>query len=558
MLNKLPQNEEKTGELEKRKKHLRRMQARYQYTYEFVDTIAVVRKLPWREIPGPGYWLRGGMNLLLLIPSLPRLTGTFFRYLRGRPLESYRDYVFYPFSSQPNPDLVDNFQEDLVFGLQRVIGVNPVVLRAVTDRQPLPKKLPENEIRRIFEEQVGEIDFAAAVEQKRMYVLDYAVLDVLRQNPGQIDGGHKQHITTPIVVLFQQSDGMLRPIAIQLYQDQGNGINNPIYTAKDGNLWLAAKTFAQIADGNHHILYTHATRIHYVMEAIIMASRRQLHTTHPLYVLLNPHLQFTLNVNHQHTFLRNRKGRPGRFGELFAGDYDATIQCMADGMTSFNFKESAFPNDIASREVDNPDLFYPYREDGLLLWEAIQEFAKEYVGLYYHTDEDVTEDYEIQAWANDISAQDRGRIPGFPTRFESKSELAETLGHFIFLCTAYHSCIHFNQYKYPGFVPNMPYSAYAPPPNGKDREMDETDLLKIQPAFRAAYSQTWTYFLTNFRVNRIGQYKLEDFDTEAHKVLTRFRSQLEQIEEQIDRNNKDRPVSYDRMKPSTIPNGVTV
>lgn len=556
MMNKLPQNEENKRTIENRKKYLRDMQSEYEYIYEYAHTIAIARKLPWREFPGLGYWIRGGMNLLQLIPSLPSLLITFGRYLIGRPLASYRDYVFFPFSPQPNPTLVDNFEQDLIFGLQRVIGVNPVVIRAVTAQQPLPQNLSEIEIRRVFAEQVDEIEYSAAVNQKRVYVLDYAELDVLRQNPGHIDGGRKQFITTPIVVLFQQSDGMLRPIAIQLYQ--APSINNPIYTSKDGNHWLTAKTFAQIADGNHHILHTHATRIHYVMEAVIMASRRQLYKSHPLYVLLRPHLQHTLNVNHQHTFLKDRKGRPGRFGELFAGDYEATTQCMANGMTSFDFKASAFPNDIARRQVDNPDLFYPYRDDGILLWEAIQLFSKEYIDLYYKTNAEVTEDHEIQAWAHDIAAQDRGRIPGFPIKFESKEALAETIGHIIFLCTAFHSCIHFNQYTYPGFVPNMPFSAYVPPPGDKNSPMDAAALLQIQPAFRAAYSQTWTFFLTNFRVNRIGQYKLREFDPEARDVIQRFKNQLTEIEAQIDQRNNERLFTYDRMNPRTIPNGVTV
>ncbi|SDW12399.1 lipoxygenase family protein [Nitrosomonas communis] len=554
-MNKLPQHEDNRRKVENRKNYLLERQAQYQYAYEYANTIAVVRKLPYREIPGLGYWLRGGLNLLRLIPSLPSLAVTYLRHLFGKPMESYQNYVFYPFSP-PNPDLVNNFQQDLIFGLQRVIGVNPVVLRAVTSRHPLPEKLTESEIQRIFVEYIKEIDYATAIEQKRMYVLDYAVLDILQQNPGHIDGGRKQYTTTPIVVLFMQSDGMLRPIAIQLYQD--SEFDNPIYTARDGNLWLVAKLFAQIADGNHHILYTHATRIHYVMEAIIMASRRQLYKSHPLSVLLNPHLQHTLNVNHQHTFLKDQKGRPGRFGELFAGDYEATTQCMANGMTSFNFRASAFPDDIASREVDNPDLFYPYRDDGMLLWNAIQGFIKEYVDVYYRSDADVSEDYEIQAWANDISAQDRGRIPGFPAKFESKQELAETLGHIIFLCTAFHSSIHFNQYKYPGFVPNMPHAAYVPPPTGKCTEMDEAGLLKFQPAFRAAYSQTWTYFQTNFTVNRIGQYPLRQFDPPACDVIKRFRKRLKEIEREIDQRNSKRVVTYDRMNPRSIPNGVTV
>lgn len=554
-MNKLPQQEENRRTVESRKNFLLRRQAQYQYTYEYANTIAVVRKLPCREIPGLGYWLRGGINLLQLIPSLPSLLVTYMRYLLGKPMKDYRDYIFYPFSP-PNPELVDNFQQDLIFGLQRVIGVNPVVLRAVTHQHPLPQKLPESEIRNIFAAHIDEIDYATAMTQKRVYILDYAELEILQCNPGQIDGSRKQYVTTPIVVLFLQTNGMLRPVAIQLYQD--TRADNPIYTPNEGNLWLAAKTFAQVADGNHHILITHATRIHYVMEAIIMASRRQLYKTHPLCVLLNPHLQHTLNVNHQHTFLRDRKGRPGRYGELFAGDYDATTQCMANGMTSFDFTASAFPNDIASREVDNPDLFYPYRDDGMLLWNAIQNFATEYIAVCYQSDKDVAEDYEIQAWARDISARDRGRIPGFPAGFASRQELAETIGHVIFLCTAFHSCIHFNQYKYPGFVPNMPHSAYTPPPTGKGVEMDATGLLKLQPAFWAAYSQTWTYFQTNFTVNRIGQYPLRQFDPAARDVIERFREQLREIEEQIDQRNSSRSVPYDRMNPRVIPNGVTV
>lgn len=552
----LPQKETVSAKSEKRRSELRRMQAKYQYAYEYANTIATVKTLPWRERPGPLYWLRLSMNLLWLVPNLPNITVTVLRYLVGRGLERYRDYVFYPLAPQPDPDLVNNFQDDKIFGLQRVMGVNPVVLRAVTEQQRLPENLSEHEIQRVFAEQVEDLDYATAIAQKRLYVLDYPVLEILRKNPGTIDGGRKQHTAAPIVVLFMRPDGILRPIAIQLHQKPGT--DNPIYTPKDGNLWLMAKTFAQIADGNHHILYTHATRIHYVMEAIIMASRRQLYRRHPLHVLLDPHLQYTLNVNHQHTFLKNRKGRPGRFGELFAGDYEATLQCMADAMTSFNFKTSAFPNDIAERQVDNPRLFYPYRDDGILLWNAIQGFAKEYVALYYQSNRDVIEDNELQAWAHDISAHDRGRIRGFPGRMESVGELSETLGHILFICTAHHSSIHFHQYRYPGFVPNMPYSGYGPPPSGKASQPDAAELMAIQPAFRAANSQTWTFFLTNFRVNRIGQYKPRRFDPEARAVIQRYRDELEGIAAQIDRANRTRPVSYDLMNPRRIPNGVTV
>jgi len=556
MINQLPQDETISRTSHQRRAYLQRMQAKYQYTYAYAETIAIARHLPWREFPGLRYWFLAALNLARLIPSLPALLLAFSRYLLGRPLLTYRDYVFFPRSPQPNPQLIETFQQDSEFGLQRVIGVNPVALRAATLRQPMPQSLATQSIERIFAEQVHEIDYASAIAGKRVYVLDYAALAILQDNPGFIDGGQKQHVTTPIVVLFQQGDGTLRPIAIQL--DQAKGGNGRIYTASDGDLWRVAKALAQIADGNHHILYTHAVRIHYVMEAVIMASRRQLHRSHPLYALLDPHLQFTLNVNHQHTFLKNRKGQPGRFGEIFAGDYDATMQCMADAMTSFNFAGSAFPRDIAAREVDNPDLFYPYRDDGMLLWDAIQEFAARYIDTCYRSDNDVALDHEINAWAYDIGAQDRGRIRGFPNQFLTRTALAETIGHIIFLCTAHHSCIHFNQYSYPGFVPNMPYASYVAPPSGHETSFDAGTAQKMLPAFRAAYTQTWTYYLTNFRVNRIGEYPLQRFDPEARAVIGRFGDRLRAIEGLIERRNRERVVRYERMLPSSIPNSVSV
>ena len=217
-----------------------------------------------------------------------------------------------------------------------------------------------------------------------------------------------------------------------------------------------------------------------------------------------------------------------------------------------------FPKDIDARGVDNPDLFYPYRDDGFLLWDAIQQFTLQYVDACYPTDQDVAQDHEVNAWAHDISAPDRGRIPGFPAQLQSKKALAETVGHIIFHCTAHHSCIHFNQYSYPGFVPNMPYAAYVPPPTGAETNLDAADLMRIQPAFRAAYTQTWTYFLTNFRVNRIGQYPLQRFDPGAREAITRFNARLQEIEQEIEQRNGKRVVRYERMLPRLIPNCVSV
>ena len=83
MINKLPQHETAGRASQRRRAHLHQMQARYEYAYEYARTIAVVRKLPWREIPGLRYWLLGGLHLAQLIPSLPSLLMTVLRHMLG-------------------------------------------------------------------------------------------------------------------------------------------------------------------------------------------------------------------------------------------------------------------------------------------------------------------------------------------------------------------------------------------------------------------------------------------------------------------------------------------
>ncbi|MGQ2931438.1 MAG: lipoxygenase family protein, partial [Sphingopyxis sp.] len=46
---------------------------------------------------------------------------------------------------------------------------------------------------------------------------------------------------------------------------------------------------------------------------------------------------------------------------------------------------------------------YPYRDDALLLWNAIAQWVGDYVATYYLSDTDVSGDHELQAWAIDLS-----------------------------------------------------------------------------------------------------------------------------------------------------------
>ena len=59
------------------------------------------------------------------------------------------------------------------------------------------------------------------------------------------------------------------------------------------------------------------------------------------------------------------------------------------------------PLDIMKRGVDKiPN--YHFRDDGLDIWFAIRGYVDEVVNIFYSTNKDVQEDYELQEWEMEI------------------------------------------------------------------------------------------------------------------------------------------------------------
>ena len=60
-----------------------------------------------------------------------------------------------------------------------------------------------------------------------------------------------------------------------------------------------------------------------------------------------------------------------------------------------------------------PWMEYPWAEDGLDLWHALYEYFESYLGAYYHSDEDVLQDSEVQSWWQEtqVSSQSHPQLP---------------------------------------------------------------------------------------------------------------------------------------------------
>jgi arachidonate 15-lipoxygenase len=198
---------------------------------------------------------------------------------------------------------------------------------------------------------------------------------------------------------------------------------------------------------------------------------------------------------------------------------------------------------------------YPFRDDGMMLWECINRFVADYLALYYQSPQDLQNDQELQNWARELASKDGGRTAGMPERIETFDQLVRTVAIVIFTCAPLHSALNFAQYEYIGYVPNMPYAAYGEfPENGG---LDMPSLMKILPPYDlAAYQLKWTEMLTSYHYDRLGHYDEKFQDPPAQALVERFQRELADIEAQIDRANTGRPVPYKYLKPSEIINSI--
>jgi arachidonate 15-lipoxygenase len=205
---------------------------------------------------------------------------------------------------------------------------------------------------------------------------------------------------------------------------------------------------------------------------------------------------------------------------------------------------------------------YPYRDDGLQLWEALRRYVADYLGIYYASDADVAGDAEVQAWVAELASPAGGKIariapPG------SIAELVTILTRLVFTCGPQHSAINFAQYDSAAFAPNMAAAAYAPPPQNlrslPGAELDALLLRILPPPEQAAFQLELIAMLTCYRFDRLGYYQPGDFvDPATRSAIDGFQRSLGQASFTIAARNRTRSQPYRWMKPEHITNSTSI
>uniref|UniRef100_UPI002E37849D lipoxygenase family protein n=1 Tax=Nostoc sp. CMAA1605 TaxID=2055159 RepID=UPI002E37849D len=441
-------------------------------------------------------------GLLILSDSFQRITKLLDK---GKPtghVSSLADYQKL-FPVIPPPKIAKTFQNDAEFAYMRVAGYNPVMIQRVSE---LDERFPVTDAQ--YQAVMGSDDsLALAGQEGRLYLADYGIFN------GGLNGSfpsYQKYLYAPLA-LFAVPPGsnpnrLLQPVAIQCGQ---NPKENPIITPKSSEYaWLIAKSIVQTADANFHEPVTHLARTHLLAGIFAIATHRQLPNSHPLYLLLTPHFEGTLAIND--AAQRALIAPFGGVDTLLSSTIDNSRVLTVLGLQTYGFNHAMLPKQFQQRGVDDANLLpvYPYRDDGLLLWDAIHQWVADYIQIYYHTDQEIQADAYIQAWAKEIQAYDGGRLTEFGEdgKIQTREYLIDAITLIIFTASVQHAAVNFPQKDVMGYTPAVPLAGYLPA-SILQGEVTEQDYLNFLPPLDQAQQQyNLLALLGSVYYNRLGEY----------------------------------------------------
>jgi arachidonate 5-lipoxygenase len=470
--------------------------------------------------------------------------------------------IFDVFKSVEMPQIAKRWQDDYEFARQAVQGISPVHIQSIT---ALPQGLPltDGDVRGLL---APDTSLAQALAAKRVFLLDFEVLEDIPMFRHTDKEGVEERRWAPAsrCLLYLDDSQRLRPIAIQLGRHPEK---DPVFTPNDSEHdWLAAKIFLRCSEGNTHQMIGHALRTHFVVEPFVMATMRNLPDPHPVYKLLRRHFRYTLAINEG-----ARQGllaEGGVFDDFIAtgGPDKGHIQLGQKGFRTWKLTDNQPRRDIERRGVLDPAVlpYYPYRDDALPLWDAIEEYVGGVLGHFYKSDADLVNDVEMQAWWADLT--ERGLpVDKLPcAQLTRVADLVNMLATVIFTGSVQHAAVNYLQYEHYGFVPNAPLCMRQPPPSKKGTVGPEDIAAMIpsksQTLWQVAIGRALSSFGDDeeFLLHEGGWREDYFHEPELAAIRDRFHERLRAQLAAVKARNEKCEVPYTVLQPDRIPCGITV
>jgi arachidonate 15-lipoxygenase len=452
--------------------------------------------------------------------------------------------------------LGDVFDEDMIFGWLRLAGTNPRPLTGLTEgrKAALLAKMA------LTDAHVAAIAGDGAtidseVAASRLYFCDYAILDGIPTQEGRhmfpVIGVFWSNVAEATTRVGRQ----LLPVAIQL----GQTPEDPLFTPADEG-WPVARIHFSVADFNFHEMGTHLSGAHFAQEAFQVATRRNMRSDHPIGALL---IEIYYGLLFNNALGRMQLVNPGGYtdrmmaGVLETGSLEIVKRFYTDVWHWDHWNLRTFLTERGTIDTEGLPV-YPYRDDGLPLFDAIHRFATEYVNAWYQHTDDVAGDKELQSWVAELTAPEMGNLltKGFPAEIKDRTTLSEVLARLIWQAGPGHGGINYSQFQYFAVVPSAPGAAYAV----------TGEIMDVLPALDKAIDQvdilcTITQKIFDGPIGTFDEGFLKGLNQSAKNAVENYQRNLKDCIAQVNERNASISrafMPYPFLNPENLPNSTNI
>ncbi|KAK3750756.1 hypothetical protein QZH41_009317 [Actinostola sp. cb2023] len=480
-------------------------------------------------------------------------------------------FMKYPSSTEPFQSDMTKWISDQFFAEQRLAGVNPMTIQKITLSNSVGmhydklKQLlsPTFKLVEAVDRVVGgitdEASLKTAIEQGKLFVLyhplsqDMATMEDISDN----DSARKMwEFKSPIAIFASKRvDNVYRltPVAIQMDAKT----DAQVFTPQDGDNWMLAKLNMQSTDLGCSQVVEHLDKVHFTVEPVCLSIERQLSDQHPLYDIMRFHCRgiFTANVVGAPVLLDEEQS----LHKIFAYGNQGSHYLTQIAAKYIDFNDFDLRNNLKRRGVDDTETlpYYPYRDDGLVIFDALHKMVTDYINSFYASDDRVLKDFELQALAKEVSKDGDGQLRGFPAKFRNKASLIQTFTSLLWLMTGQHSAINYPLADYASYVPNMSSKLY----NVEGVPNDKFTAARLNSRKTSAEQTSLTLSLSSYRFDRLFDYGSSLRHSKAKDIVKYHKHKLEiDVEPKLAERNKARlqqgHLTYPYLQPSWMTNGI--
>ncbi|XP_071487669.1 polyunsaturated fatty acid 5-lipoxygenase-like [Diadema antillarum] len=529
---------------------LRSMQDKYQFDWRYRGLMPMIRDVPDEELQSNGNQLDVTKRSLYL--SFQGLI-TRMRSIFWNSLDDLGDIYG---KTLPPPACLEYWEMATSFGIQRLAGCNPTMIRLC---KKIPDKLPVTDA--MLQPLLEGMTKAKAIHKKRLFIIDYAIMKDLPTREGAV-------LPAPIALFFLTKDKELLPVAIQLFQERSE--DNPIFLPTDPKYtWMLAKMWFNLADASYHQSVLNIGMCHFLMETVAVATHRCLSPSHPLYRLLAPHFRFLLGINHR--AYEPMLAEDGWIQETLTVGTEGTIELIRRAWKTWDIsRQGHLLHDMEDRDVDDPDVLpnYHYRDDGMLIYEAIEKCVRTVVNGHYGNARIIKDDPEVLEWGRTLAREPTAAdqlytcgIKGIPGNglFKNGQQLTELLTSIIYTCSAGHAAVAFTQYENYGLLPFYPGYLRSSPPKDKAARTEADVLDTLPPKDWTIRAIVMSRLLSNKETKCFGDYEVQYmYDPIGKRAIQTLKQELKNACAEIERRNANRDVPYHVLHPCNIPNSIAI